>query len=204
MIYNIIFDIGNVLTDFRWKEFLQDKGFQEEMIRRIAKASFLSPLWNEVDRGVWDADKLMKEFVRMDPEIEKELYLAFNHIGGMVAKRDYAIPWIQDLKARGYKVYYLSNFSDKAHRDCLDALDFIPYMDGGILSYQDRMIKPDAKIYQLLLARYELKAQESVFIDDTLANVEAARALGFHGIVFRTKEQVQEELEGILRESQDV
>ena len=82
----------------------------------------------------------------------------------------------------------------------MDALDFIPYMDGGILSYQDRMIKPDAKIYQLLLARYELKAQESVFIDDTLANVEAARALGFHGIVFRTKEQVQEELEGILRE----
>ena len=72
MIRNIIFDIGNVLTDFRWKGFLQDKGFDEAMIMRIAKVSFMSPLWNEVDRGVWETDKLMQEFVRMDPEIEAE------------------------------------------------------------------------------------------------------------------------------------
>ena len=44
MIRNIIFDIGNVLTDFRWKGFLQDKGFDEAMIMRIAKVSFMSPL----------------------------------------------------------------------------------------------------------------------------------------------------------------
>ncbi len=53
MIRNIIFDIGNVLTDFRWKEFLEDKGFDEAMVKRIAKASVQSPVWNEIDRGVW-------------------------------------------------------------------------------------------------------------------------------------------------------
>ena len=57
MIRNVVFDIGNVLTDFRWKEFLQDKGFDEAMIKRIAQASVLSPFWNEFDRGEWDADK---------------------------------------------------------------------------------------------------------------------------------------------------
>lgn len=197
MIRNVIFDIGNVLTDFRWKEFLQDKGFDEAMIARIAKASVLSPFWAEVDRGEWDAEKLMREFVKLDPEIEDELYKAYDNIQGMVTKRDYAIPWIRELKDKGFGVYYLSNFSDKAYVDCFDALDFIPYTDGGILSYRDRVIKPDERIYRLLLSRYQLEAQECVFLDDTPANVEAAKKLGFAGIVFRTKEQAQDELQAL-------
>lgn len=194
MIRNIIFDIGNVLTDFRWKEFLTDKGFDDAMIKRIAKASVQSPLWNEIDRGVWDVEKLMQEFIKLDPEIEQELHRAYDNLTGMVTRRDYAIPWIQDLKAKGFKTYYLSNFAHKAHVECADALDFLPYMDGGILSYQEKLIKPDPEIYRLLLNRYSLKAEESVFLDDTPTNVEAARAVGMYGIRFETKEQAEEEL----------
>lgn len=194
MIRNIIFDIGNVLTDFRWKEFLSDRGFSEEMTARIARASVLTPLWDEVDRGVWDMEKLMQEFIRRDPEIASELRLAFDNVKGMVTKRDYAIPWIQRLKTHGYKVYYLSNFSIKAYEDCQDALDFIPFMDGGILSCREKVIKPDAEIYRILLSRYSLKAEESVFIDDTGKNVDAAEALGIHGICFKSRKQAEEEL----------
>lgn len=198
MIRNIVFDIGNVLTDFRWKGFLQDKGFDDEMVRRIAKASVMTPLWYEVDRGVWDEERLIGEFAKLDPEIEEELRLAYGDVKGMVTKRDYAIPWIQELKKRGYRTYYLSNFSRKAYVDCIDALDFIPFMDGGILSYQEKVVKPNREIYLRLLERYDLKAEESVFLDDTAANVEAARELGFRGICFETKEQAERELEGYL------
>ena len=194
MIRNIVFDIGNVLTDFRWKEFLVDKGFDNEMIRRIAKASVESPLWKEIDRGVWDREKLMEEFVKLDPEIEKEIRRAYDNVHGMVTPRDYAIPWIKELKEKGYGVYYLSNFSDKAYMECADALEFIPYTDGGILSYRERMVKPDPKIYQRLLECYGLKAEECVFLDDLEVNVEAARAEGFVGIVFENKEQAEREL----------
>ena len=131
MIRNIIFDIGNVLTDFRWKEFLEDKGFDEEMVGRIARASVLNPLWNEIDRGVWEEEKLLREFVKMDPEIEAEIRRAYGNVNGMVTKREYAVPWIKELKAKGYRVYYLSNFSYKAYVECRDALDFLPYTDGG-------------------------------------------------------------------------
>ncbi len=194
MIRNIIFDIGNVLTDFRWKGFLEDQGFDEAMVARIARASVLTPLWDEVDRGVWETDRLLEEFVRMDQEIEQEIRRAFANVNGMVTKRGYAIPWIQELKAWGYRVYYLSNFSEKAYEDCRDALDFLPFMDGGILSFREKVVKPDAGIYELLLSRYALKAEESVFLDDTAKNVEAAKALGIHGICFQTKEQAEAEL----------
>ncbi len=199
MIRNIIFDIGNVLTDFRWRGFLQDKGFDDAMIDRIAKASVESPVWNEMDRGEWDVERLMSEFVKLDPEIEPELHAAYDNITGMVTKRDYAIPWIKELKAKGYHVFYLSNFAEKAYEDCGEALDFIPYTDGGILSYQDKVIKPDERIYQLLLSRFGLKADECVFLDDTPRNVEAAQKLGFYGICFRTREQAQEELDKLTQ-----
>ena len=198
MIRNIIFDIGNVLTDFRWREFLQDKGFDDAMIARIARASVESPAWNELDRGVWSEERLMAEFVKRDPEIEPELHAAYDNITGMVTKRDYAIPWIRELKAKGYHVYYLSNFSEKAYKECGEALEFIPYTDGGILSYRDKVIKPDEKIYQLLLSRFGLKAEECVFLDDTPRNVEAARKLGFYGICFQTKEQAEVELSKLI------
>ena len=194
MIRNIIFDIGNVLTDFRWREFLADKGFDQEMIGRIARASVMGPYWDELDRGEWSDEKLLEAFVSLDPEIEEELRKAYGNVTGMVTKRDYAIPWIQELKAAGYRVYYLSNFSHRAYEDCQDALDFIPYMDGGILSYRDKVVKPGEEIYRLLLDRYGLVAQECVFLDDTPGNVEAARALGFLGICFHDKEQASREL----------
>lgn len=194
MIKNLIFDIGNVLADFRWKEFLQDKGFDEEMIKRIAAASILNPLWCEFDRGAWTEEELIENFVREAPELEKELHLAYDDVHGIVAPRGYAIPWLQELKAKGYRLLYLSNFSRKAEAECSDALDFLPYMDGGVLSYREKLIKPDPAIYQLLLARYGLVPEECVFLDDTLANVEAAEALGIHGIHFITREQAEEEL----------
>lgn len=194
MIRNIVFDIGNVLTDFRWKEFLVDKGFDGEMIRRIARASVESPLWKEIDRGEWDREKLMQEFIKLDPEIETEIRFAYEDVHGMVTPRAYAIPWIKELKEKGYGVYYLSNFSDKAYVDCADALEFIPYTDGGILSYRERIVKPEPEIYRLLLKRYGLKAEDCVFLDDLEVNVEAARKEGIAGIVFQTKEQAEEEL----------
>lgn len=194
MIQNIVFDIGNVLTDFRWREFLRDKGFDEPMIERISKASVESPLWNELDRGEWSEEELLQAFVDRDPEIEGELREAYRDIHGMVTPRAYAIPWVKQLKENGYRVLYLSNFSKKAQVECEEALAFLPYTDGGILSYQEKMIKPNPEIYRLLLNRYGLVPQESVFLDDTLKNIEAARAEGMMGILFQTKEQAEEEL----------
>lgn len=202
MIRNIVFDIGNVLTDYRWREFLQDKGFDDAMVERIARASVLNPAWNEIDRGVWSEEEILLEFIRADPEIAGEIRRAFADIHGLVTPRSYAIPWIRELRDKGFSVYYLSNFSHKAHVECAEALTFIPCTDGGILSYQEKMIKPDPAIYELLINRYGLKAEECVFLDDMPKNVEAARECGFFGIRFETKEQAEAELKALLERNE--
>ena len=142
-------------------------------------------------------EETMQTFLDADPEIEKELLEAYGNIHGMVTPRAYAIPWVQELKGKGYKVFYLSNFSRKAEVECNDSLSFMPYMDGGILSYKEHSIKPEPAIYELILKRYNLVADECVFLDDLPENIEAGEKLGIHGIVFKTKEQAEEELRAL-------
>ena len=112
----------------------------------------------------------------------------------IVTIRDYAIEWVKSLKKQGFSVYFLSNFSQKIEKECDKALVFRKEMDGGILSWKDKLIKPDPEIYKLCLTRFGLKPEESVFVDDTAVNVEAANELGIHGIVFQSREQVDQKL----------
>ncbi|MBR4344742.1 MAG: HAD family phosphatase [Lachnospiraceae bacterium] len=202
MIKNIIFDIGNVLADFCWRKFLSEKGFSDEMVERIGRASVLSDAWVEFDRGVYSDEEVIDFFVKNDPEIASEIHKGFDNVSGMVILKPETMEWINDLHSRGYKLYYLSNYSQKALDQCKDATSFIPYLDGGILSYTVKMTKPDPEIYLLLLSKYGLKAEETVFIDDTKKNIDAAVKLGIHGIQYKEKDQAHEELKKLLKNTE--
>lgn len=198
MIKNIIFDIGNVLTDFGWEAFFDSFGFSEDVLKRLAKATVQSESWQEYDRGKMSDEEILNSFIENDPGIEKELRQIFQSVKGMVTREEFAIPWLQSLKESGYHVYYLSNFSHIAHVDCIEALDFLPLMDGGILSYQDQLIKPQPEIYELLINRYHLNPEECVFLDDTERNLPPARALGMATILVENHEQAVRDLGMLL------
>ena len=191
---NIIFDIGGVLADFRIKEFLAGKGFDAAVTRRILKASVMNPYWGKFERGEVSEAETLRAFAAADPEIEEQLSIAFTNLNGMLTARDFAIPLITGLKRAGHRVYYLSNYSKKAYDECGESLSFMPYMDGGIVSFKAGMTKPDPGIFRLFLDRYALSPESCVFIDDTAGNVKAARELGLSGIVFTTHEALLTEL----------
>ena len=199
MIKAVIFDIGNVLTDFAWQEMYREKGLAGETFERVVKATVQSPYWCELDRGVMTFAEVLDKFVSLDTEMEDEIRRVLLDTHGIVTGRAYATPWVCSLKEQGLKVYVLSNFSEKIWRDCKDALEFFDYTDGGIVSYKEHLIKPDPAVYELLLKRYGLEAGECVFIDDLKENVETAIAKGIHGIVFKTYEQAKKELNILLK-----
>ena len=188
MIKNVVFDIGGVLTDYRLVEFLAEKGFDGTMIKRILKASIMSPYWDAFDRNDLTEDEALEAFASLDPEIKEDLFKAYNNIEGMLVPRDYAIPWVKSLKADGLNVYYLSNYSIKAFTECADSVAFMEFTDGGCLSHQEHLTKPDPEIYKRFLDKYDLNPAECIFIDDTKENVEIAVELGFKGIVFESQE----------------
>ncbi len=197
MIKNIVFDIGNVLAGFAWEDFYRSFGYSEEIFEKLADATVRSPFWNEMDRGKLSDEELLEGFIKNDSSIEKEIREVFENVEEIIQRFDYAIPWIRELKEKGYHIYVISNFSRKAHVECIKALDFLE-IDGEILSYQVKLIKPSPEIYQLLCSKYNLKAEECVFIDDLPKNVEAARKEGMKGLIFESLDQAKRELEEIL------
>ncbi len=195
MVKNIIFDIGNVLMPFEYRTFFQSFGYDEEIVERLAKATAQSPDWNELDRGVLGYEEVLERFVQNDPQLEKIIHKVFADLHGILGVYDYTENWIQQLKEAGYGVYYLSNFFLKAEEDCKDLMGFLELMDGGILSYKDKVTKPDRQIYELLLERFGLKAEECVFLDDMKKNIDGAQVVGIQGILFQDREQAVEELQ---------
>ena len=199
MIKNIVFDISNVLAPFRYKEFLAEKGFDTAMIKRIIKASAMTPYWTEYEKGKLTYEEAIEAFLSVDPDIREELHKAYDECSGIMGRYDYTENWIDALKASGYKLYCITNFTPAGYEQCYDRISFIERFDGCVFSFREGIAKPDPEIYKTLLRRYDLKAEECVFIDDTEENVISAEKLGLAGIVFTGYEDAVAKLDEILK-----
>ena len=190
MIRNMVFDIGNVLMDFRWKEYMRSLfGEDETLIQTINQGIWHNGCWAAMDKGEMDGAATLRSAVAFAPQYEKEIKLTLDSVAHAFHKFEYSIPWIQELKRMGLNVYYLSNYSAFSVAANPDVLDFIPYMDGGVFSFEVKAVKPEPEIYRCLCEKFGLKPEECLFTDDVPANVNGAQACGFQGIVFEGYEK---------------
>lgn len=190
MIRNMVFDIGNVLMDFRWKEYMRSLfGEDETLIQTINQGIWHNGCWAAMDKGEMDGAATLRSAVAFAPQYEKEIKLTLDSVAHAFHKFEYSIPWIQELKRMGLNVYYLSNYSAFSVAANPDVLDFIPYMDGGVFSFEVKAVKPEPEIYRCLCEKFGLKPEECLFTDDVPANVKGAQACGFQGIMFEGYEK---------------
>lgn len=196
MIKNIVLDVGRVLVAWQPKQKWKEWGFSEEIVAEFSKKLFDSGVWNEADRGVLTDDEFFALAVEQVPQYEKEFRYFWEHIEEAIWQLPYAKAWIRAMREAGYQVYILSNYGNWCFEKTKEsALNFLDDVDGAIFSYQVKQIKPNADIFQTLLDRFELKPEKSVFLDDMPANIEGAKAMGMHGIVFTGLEDALVELE---------
>ncbi len=200
MIDTVIFDIGGVLSTLGRMNFYRKFDYTEEYRERLMKDTVLSPWWKEFDRAIMPEEEIIDRFAADDPAAEKDIRHVMKNINGIVVRADYAIPWIRSLKARGLRVLYLSNYSEKVLRDCPEVTDFLPETDGGVFSYTCHLIKPEPGIYEQLIGKYDLDPHKCVFLDDLQANLDGAAAFGIHTIHFRSYEQARKDLDCLLAE----
>lgn len=194
MIKTIIFDIGQVLAKFRWKDYMDDLGFNQEIKERVGRATVLSPYWSEVDRGIMTMPEIIEACVKLDKEIEAEIRLFFKDRRTMVVEFDYAKDLVKGLKEQGYHIYLLSNYGEENFSYVENVFSFMPYIDGKIISYQIKHIKPEPEIYQALIDTYHLIPDECVFLDDVEANLKGAEKFGIHTIHFTDLESAKKRL----------
>ena len=190
----VVFDLGGVLLDWNprhlYRKLFADEAAMEEFLGQVC-----TPEWNLKQ----DAGRPFAEAVaELAPRHADKVHLIHawrDRFGEMIAGPiDDTVDILRELKSRSVPVYALSNWSAETFPGCAPRFPFLALFDGIVLSGREGCMKPDPRIFRILLERYDLRAEETVFIDDNAANAQAATALGIHGVHFRSPSQLRTEL----------
>ena len=203
---NLVFDFGAVVFTWKPRELVAahfpQRAVDETTAGSLAHAIFGHADWHSFDRGALSIGSVVArtaERLALDPVVLGELMASISdHLAPIAATRD-LLAQLHSLRRQqpGLRLYYLSNMPVPYARGLEQRHAFLQWFDGGIFSGDVLHIKPDPAIYQLLQDRYALEPEQTVFIDDLQANVSAANALGWHGILFESPQQLESRLKAM-------
>ena len=194
-IKNIIFDFGGVVMDWNPRYFFKDYFNDDEKMEYFLK-NIADDDWNaEQDRG-----RLLnigtEIQVQKFPDWEKEIRAYYDNWTTML-KSDIPsnVAVLRKLESTNYELFGLTNWSAETFPYALENYDFFKiFNDKIVVSGIEKLIKPDPKIWNILLNRYQIKAEESVFIDDNPKNIDVAKSLGFKTVHIRENTDLESEL----------
>jgi len=191
----VVFDLGGVLL--QWdprhlyrKLFPGDEAAMESFLAEVCTVE-----WNErQDAGRSFADATAELMPKHSDK--RHLIEAWSQrFGEMIpGALEGTVQIAGELKQRSVPLYGLTNWSSETFPAQRVRFPFLEWFDGIVVSGDEGVIKPDPRIFRILLDRYRVAADEAVFIDDNPKNAQAASALGIHGIHFQSPAQLRREL----------
>jgi 2-haloacid dehalogenase len=190
-IKNIIFDLGGVLIDWN-PEYLYRKLILDEKTRSSFFSTICTAEWNEEQDGGRLIADATSSLIEQFPD-HADLIMAFYNrweemLGGPIQE---TVSIFKSLKEEDkYQFFALTNWSAETFPIALERYDFLHWFNGRLVSGEEHTRKPFADFYQLLLDRFNLKPEESIFIDDNLRNIKAAQAMGIYSIHFISPAQL--------------
>ena len=194
MIKNVVLDIGNVLVSFYPDIYISQFITKKGEIDYYEQICFKSAEWKCGDLGTKTREEIIDAICEKYPDDAEKVREIMANCDDMLRVSKKNTDLIKRLKAAGIGVYYLSNTNEHAFEFMTSTYEVFSYMDGGIASYRDGVIKPNADIFELFLSRYDKKAEECVFVDDMPINVEGARKVGLNGIILKNIDDLEDEL----------
>ena len=138
----VIFDLGMVLVDFRYRAYMEEIGFDEDAIAFFADNIVLSPLWCRLDRGELSMKEITEILKERYPQYRNEIEVFFTNIRGIVIPFPESYGYIKRLKDMGYRVYILSNYPDELYEMQYESWVFLPLADGAVISAKEKLAKP--------------------------------------------------------------
>src|ERR1700712_5433295 len=198
MINTIIFDLGAVLIDwnprYMYSKLFNDEAAMENFLRDITTSD-----WNEeqdAGRPLHEGTELL---VNKFPEHEEHIRAFYSRWDEMLGEAFHDVVEIfKQLKGKNqYKIYALTNWSAETFPVAFARFDFLKWFDGIVVSGAEKMRKATPEFYHILLDRYQVKAEESLFIDDNYRNILAAEKIGIQCIHFTSAQELESQLTGM-------
>ena len=191
----VVFDLGGVLLQWDPRHLYRKLFPGDEAAMEAFLAEVCTVEWNERQDAGRPFAEAVEELMPRHRD-KRHLIEAFGTrfaemIPGAI---DGTVEIVRELKARGVPLYGLTNWSSETFPSQRTRFPFLEWFDGIVVSGNEGVIKPDARIFRIVLERYGIAADEAVFIDDNPLNAKAAAELGIHGIAFESPEQLRREL----------
>ncbi len=182
MIKNLIFDFGNVMVNYNPLADTMRYVSDPEEAKRICHEVFDSDEWKSGDRGERLKDEITELLVKKHPADEKVIRILMEKRAEFLTAPEGTGKLVHELKDAGFHLFYLTNTAVDSFEYMYNTHEYYKCFEGGVRSYEDKLLKPDHAIYKLVLSRYGLKAEESVFVDDMPVNTKAAAECGLHTV----------------------
>ncbi len=191
----IVFDLGGVLIDWN-PEYLYKKIFTDHEDMQYFLSEVCTPAWNEEQDGGRSLQEATETLIREHPRFEEEIRAYYGRweemLNGTFEETEHIL---RELKERGeVALYALTNWSAETFPIAYEQYESMHWFQDILVSGREKIRKPFPEIFQLLLSRFHLKPEHTLFIDDNLRNVKAAKALGFATIHFISPGELREKL----------
>lgn len=177
--------------------YLYSKLFDDEAEMNHFLENICSPEWNirqDAGRPLAKATELLQKEHPEYKELIGHYYGRWDEmLGGDIKENVRVLEMLQPK----YALFGLTNWSAETITIAYNKYDFFKHFDGIVVSGDENFVKPDPKLYQVLLNRYNLKADESLFIDDNLKNIKIASEMGFHTIHFTEDIDLEKEVKNL-------
>ncbi|MCS7174187.1 HAD family hydrolase [Pseudothermotoga sp.] len=200
MIRNFVFDLGRVLLDWEPYEYML-KVFPKSVADEINEKIFESKDWWLMDKGIFSEEQLWEKKLKELPHLSEYIVHMKEKVPQLLIPIEENVKILPKLKQKGFKLYVLSNFSEKNFELVYSKYDFFKFFDGMVISSHVKLAKPEKEIYLELIKRYNLVPKDSLFIDDKLENIQTARMLGFECIHLTDHRNLTEKLKDLLGEN---
>lgn len=195
MIEHVIFDLGNVLLNFKPSQFLKKYTNDSERIDQFIKKVTSSDKWLMLDRGLVPVSEIEEHLKKEHPEDEDLMDPFFKNWLEMLTPIKKNVKLLHMLKKRGYSLYALSNFIKEAFEYVTQKYTFFELFDGMVISYRVKTIKPEEKIFKILIKRYDLSPKKCLYIDDTKRFIDVGGSIGFNVIHYDSAINLRDEFE---------
>jgi 2-haloacid dehalogenase len=191
----VVFDLGGVLLEWNPRHLYRKLFAGDDAAMEAFLGSICTEAWNErQDAGRSFADGVA-ELLPRHPQHARLIEAFGARFDEMIPGAiDDSVALLHELKHAGVPVYALTNWSSETFPAQRQRFPVLALFDGIVVSGDEGVIKPDPRIFRILLERYDIAPEEAVFIDDNPRNAAAAHALGIHGIHFRSPELLRREL----------
>lgn len=193
MIKNIIFDIGGVLLEYNPRTYLDKLNIEEGKRKELNEIIFHNSNWRKCINGFINNNELIKKLVKDNEkyEIEIKRILSKENLKHMLPPKQDMLEYYKELKQKGYNIYLCSNITQDTYNYINNSFEIISIANGGVFSCFENISKPNIEIYNRLIDKYKINIEETIFIDDTKANIISANKIGLRAILFENTEDIK-------------